>query len=419
MSSRPTPPQPIKRWPFYLGDFAFLAMAAITLASADTPPGLGSILLATACVLLGIGLVVAPYLIDYEGRLRFAEASAREAIEVQVRRVGQTAEQLANAVSRSQSTEEQANQALGTLEELSEKLGTQAEDLSQLLAKINTREQETLRAEIQEITRERDEKLAALADRITMVADAVGENRAATKRATAATAEALTDVHRLLDRIALRVESLSIPSPETLTEHGNGAVSTESAATNPPVAEPPPPVSEPEPIDESDRPGEPASTSDPEPEVAVEPAPTEADAEKEPDDEPRAGTKPRGTRQTAEPTRKKAAPRRQATESMELALDADHGAKKQSRRDTGPATSIVATAYIGIGNKLYLRGEGPGLSWDEGIPMQFLAIGKWGWTTTEADGQIVCRIFRNDETPMLDEDIIVPAGSKTEVTPRF
>ncbi|MDI1319435.1 MAG: hypothetical protein PSW75_04465, partial [bacterium] len=42
------------------------------------------------------------------------------------------------------------------------------------------------------------------------------------------------------------------------------------------------------------------------------------------------------------------------------------------------ATRLLATAYIGIGNKLFIRGDGPGLSWDKGVPMQFVSIGKWG-----------------------------------------
>jgi hypothetical protein len=51
--------------------------------------------------------------------------------------------------------------------------------------------------------------------------------------------------------------------------------------------------------------------------------------------------------------------------------------------------------------------------------MQFLAIGKWGWSTPEATDPVSCRIYRNDETPMLDADIVVLPGSKIEVTPRF
>ncbi|MND08254.1 hypothetical protein D3C83_307540 [compost metagenome] len=51
--------------------------------------------------------------------------------------------------------------------------------------------------------------------------------------------------------------------------------------------------------------------------------------------------------------------------------------------------------------------------------MQFLAIGKWGWTSPDAGAAITCRIYRNDETPMLDENITIPPGEKAEITPRF
>ena len=90
-----------------------------------------------------------------------------------------------------------------------------------------------------------------------------------------------------------------------------------------------------------------------------------------------------------------------------------------NRREPAGSTSLVATAYIGIGNKLYLRGDGPGLSWERGVPMQFLAIGKWGWTTTEAAVPVTCRVYRNDDTPMLEENIVIDPGSKSEITPKF
>jgi hypothetical protein len=94
---------------------------------------------------------------------------------------------------------------------------------------------------------------------------------------------------------------------------------------------------------------------------------------------------------------------------------------RHARHDSNSAgiTSLVATAYIGIGNKLFLRGDGPGLSWESGVPMQFLAIGKWGWTTTDATAAVTCRVYRNDDTPMLDENIVIAPGAKTEIAPRF
>jgi hypothetical protein len=60
-------------------------------------------------------------------------------------------------------------------------------------------------------------------------------------------------------------------------------------------------------------------------------------------------------------------------------------------------TRLIVTAYIGIGNKLHIRGEGPGLSWDKGVPLQFISIGKWRWECPDADAPISFKLYKNDE----------------------
>src|SRR5262249_55811087 len=59
------------------------------------------------------------------------------------------------------------------------------------------------------------------------------------------------------------------------------------------------------------------------------------------------------------------------------------------------ATRLIATAYIGIGNRLFIRGEGPGLSWEKGVPLQFVSIGKWRWETADATATIKFKLFKN------------------------
>ncbi len=61
------------------------------------------------------------------------------------------------------------------------------------------------------------------------------------------------------------------------------------------------------------------------------------------------------------------------------------------------ATRLIATAYIGIGNRLFIRGEGPGLSWERGVPLQFVSIGKWRWETNDATAPIRFKLYKNDE----------------------
>jgi len=83
------------------------------------------------------------------------------------------------------------------------------------------------------------------------------------------------------------------------------------------------------------------------------------------------------------------------------------------------ATRLLATAYIGIGNKLFIRGDGPGLSWDKGVPMQFVSIGKWGWATHDATGPVTCKLYKNDETAALSGEVTLEPGKHVEITALF
>ena len=70
----------------------------------------------------------------------------------------------------------------------------------------------------------------------------------------------------------------------------------------------------------------------------------------------------------------------------------------ESAASSDGATRLLVTAYIGIGNRLFIRGDGPGLSWDKGVPLQFVSIGKWRWETSEATAPVVFKLYKNDDT---------------------
>jgi hypothetical protein len=85
----------------------------------------------------------------------------------------------------------------------------------------------------------------------------------------------------------------------------------------------------------------------------------------------------------------------------------------------GGSTSVVANVMIGIGNKPYLRGEGAGLSWDQGVAMNFIEIGKWAWTPTRKNAALTVQVYRNDEDPDNGGKIEVKSGEEIEITPDF
>ena len=84
------------------------------------------------------------------------------------------------------------------------------------------------------------------------------------------------------------------------------------------------------------------------------------------------------------------------------------------------ATRLLVTAYIGIGNRLFIRGSGPGLSWDKGLPLQFVSIGKWRWETSEASAPVQFKLYKNDdaECAALGTQTLDP-GQQQEVTATF
>lgn len=84
------------------------------------------------------------------------------------------------------------------------------------------------------------------------------------------------------------------------------------------------------------------------------------------------------------------------------------------------ATRLLVTAYIGIGNRLFIRGDGPGLSWDKGVPLQFVSIGKWRWETNDATAPLQFKLYKNDdiECSALGSQQLDP-GHQQEVTAAF
>ena len=84
------------------------------------------------------------------------------------------------------------------------------------------------------------------------------------------------------------------------------------------------------------------------------------------------------------------------------------------------ATRLLVTAYIGIGNRLFVRGTGPGLSPDKGVPLQFVSIGKWRWETNDAQGPVQVRLYKNDDVVCAAlGELTLASGRQTEVTATF
>jgi hypothetical protein len=93
--------------------------------------------------------------------------------------------------------------------------------------------------------------------------------------------------------------------------------------------------------------------------------------------------------------------------------------KKPTAQPVPPATFISAKIDIGFGNVLFLRGEGPGLSWDKGLPMECIGPDLWSATLTGATAPITFKVLVNDLTWNTGSDYVVEPGQSVTITPTF
>ncbi len=82
------------------------------------------------------------------------------------------------------------------------------------------------------------------------------------------------------------------------------------------------------------------------------------------------------------------------------------------------ATTIEVKIDVGLGNVVYLRGQGSGLNWERGVPLSCVDGGTWRWTQTAAN-PITFKVLLNDQVWSAGSDLVVAPGQKVEVSPTF
>lgn len=112
---------------------------------------------------------------------------------------------------------------------------------------------------------------------------------------------------------------------------------------------------------------------------------------------------------------------------METLLQEDSGSTGEAKlqeEDTaylaqGLGTTLTVHALPGLGKKPFIRGQGPGLSWNHGTPMELIETGKWQWTSPDSSQPVILRVYKDDEIPAEGEAIALEPGEQLEITPTF
>ena len=84
---------------------------------------------------------------------------------------------------------------------------------------------------------------------------------------------------------------------------------------------------------------------------------------------------------------------------------------------TTPIT-IEAKIDVGFGNRLFLRGQGEGLSWDRGTPLECVDSQTWRLIVASKD-KLQFKLLINDSVWAKGEDVVVTPGKRVELVPAF
>ncbi len=108
-----------------------------------------------------------------------------------------------------------------------------------------------------------------------------------------------------------------------------------------------------------------------------------------------------------------------STPSIKHALDNGSAPLVKAVAPAKVHTKIIARVDVGFGNTLYIRGDGPGLTWSQGVAMECVGPDQWEITLAESARPVSLKVLVNDQTWCTGPDTVVASGSTTTITPDF
>jgi hypothetical protein len=386
MSLLPADSPRMPKWPFLAGDALLLGLALVIGCYAHNPFAGKTFILIAACVALGAVLGTWPFIADYESKRNETLDERQRGLEALAHTITSSAEQISIAAQSLPGIAETAAKSLKLAEQLPARLQEKMGEIKSRLAEVPVAKKESSTAE-------------PTADHIRQAVAELAKFEAAAQKNLAAAGDKLeakaTQIFKQLDTKIAALSALAdkfSARPEPVEGLVEGA---EPIVIEPPTEETKTPRKR-APKKSKGEDAEPSLDFDASAKsVDSSPAPSASTAGDE-----------FSSPSPHEPARPEPAER---VESAPVAAVSADG-----------ATRLLVTAYIGIGNKLFVRGDGPGLSWDEGVPLQFVSIGKWRWETADATVPVHAKLYKNDEIVCASlGKLTIDPGQQAEVTAAF
>jgi uncharacterized protein YoxC len=414
----------MQKWMFWVGDVLLIAAAWFIHDGADHPNGGVALILTVFCIVAAVFVAVIPAIVEYARRQDEALDNRQRSLQALAATIAAASEQVSIAATGLQGIAEAAQDNFSRSERLSQQINERIAELETRLASVKRDDGEAA-AKLESVAKKIGKAAAEFEASIAKAAEAA--------KAAAAAAAAAVIAPEPPPVIASRIVEI------------RPAVSSSDHPFEKP-AEPPPPVPAEPPRMEEVSPAEPEHTpaaelASPASEIDVapaavprkrsprkpKPAPEASLSSAEPP--PLASESPAPAPETPAPIEEPLALAKETPASApDFALESPPAEEpappapevSEPAISSDGATRLVVTAYIGIGNRIFIRGDGPGLSWEKGVPLNFISIGKRRWESHDAVSTVRFKLFKNDqvECTALGESSVEP-GAQRELNASF
>jgi hypothetical protein len=416
----------LSKWPFILGDVLLVATALAISILGDWQLSNWQVASCVISVALGAALFVLPYIVEFQVRLREEEEDRTADLRILQRRIVSAQEQIEAVVERMETFEAGLSnlahahqpdlagpiQALeGKIDPLNKEQSKQSAQLKALakeveaLAKSPDAKADISSSQVVESSEPEESTEGKVEEPEKAAVVEATPDELITKK-TRAPRVPRTPEPNLLQRAIEQKQDKSSEAVSRIIESKSKKLLPEEAPVIEPTQEAPKP--------ETKKAAKAKESEEPSPQINEPEVKPDSPLEEKVPESLDGATTPAPTESKTEE------PETQPVESKDMFGDVVPSPVKKRVRTKKSDSAVVASVFIGIGNKPFVRGNGAGLNWDKGIAMEFVEIGKWQWIApSNLDEPVELQLFRNDEDADSTGKYTLEPGQQLDLSPVF
>ena len=152
----------VPKLPFLVGEVVLVLFAIYLTSSARHPLGLWEWVAAAACVALGAGLGVLPFVLEYRATARLIEINGLETVAGKLQQLDQVAGQISACTENWTNAQTQAEKTAATARDIAGRMTTEMQQFGEFMQRMNDSEKAALRLEVEKLRRAEADWLSVL-----------------------------------------------------------------------------------------------------------------------------------------------------------------------------------------------------------------------------------------------------------------